>query len=511
MQPLTDKELIAFNKRYKENPLLYLKEVLDVKQTWKLQDELINAIPIAIKEHKQIYVASGHALGKDHICSALSLWFLHSYIPSIVIQTAPTSRQVENIMWGDTLLHWRNKLMDLGGTPYTSPYLEIDKADWYLKGFTTKDSGASSNAGGGKFQGYHASNFMVVASEAQAIEDSIFDQIDAIATSENNLVIFIGNPTRAKGRFAAGLRDKKHNIVFNFSCLESPNYTEKRTVIPGMCSYEWVEDKRVKWGEDDPRWIGRVLGQIPDNAINNTFPLSLIQQMKGKYQMLCLHASNAGVAVDPAGEGIDENVFMSGNGGDVLNVFTKTNMSPSDSAHKAVEMCKQVNGHFIVVDCDGLGIGVYQELCKFDEHFLRDISIIKFHGSGKGKSKDGDREIYQNMRSEASFITQAQAKAGKASINQEDTELIEDLTEEEYFTNKRGLIQIEPKEDLKERLGRSPGRGDAYKMLQWGFAQNFKDERKYDWERNNGKPRYAVIDDDALMENSRLPRYSLAE
>jgi len=94
-----------------------------------------------------------NSLGKDYICSLLSLWFLQTYIPSIVIQTAPTDRQVRKVMWGDTLKHWNNKLIDLGGTPYANPYLEVEKADWYLIGFTTKESGASAE-GGGKFQGF---------------------------------------------------------------------------------------------------------------------------------------------------------------------------------------------------------------------------------------------------------------------------------------------------------------------------------------------------------------------
>ena len=242
-----------------------------------MQEDLLNACCVAIKEHKSIYLASGHALGKDYISAAISLWFLQTFIPSIVIQTAPTDRQTKRIMWGETQRHWNNRKIDLGGKAFTNPYLEIEKADWYLLGFTTKETGTSKEGGGGKFQGFHSPNICVIVTEAQAIEDNIYDQVDAITTSENCLVIYIGNPTRAKGRFAAGLRDKQHNIVFNFSCIENPNYIEQRTVIPGLASYEWVEDKRRKWGESDPRWIGRVLGQIPDIAINNIFPLSVIE------------------------------------------------------------------------------------------------------------------------------------------------------------------------------------------------------------------------------------------
>jgi hypothetical protein len=509
---LSEKQISEFISSWRSDNLLYLEESLGITDIWSLQAILLKDCYRAITEHKPIFIGSGHSLGKDFICAAISLWFLDCFTPSIVIQTAPTDRQVQHIMWGETLSKWNKKRINLYGKAYTSPLIEIRKEDWYLIGFTTKDSGASKDSGGGKFQGFHSPNICIIASEAQAIEDNIYDQIDAITTSENALVIYIGNPTRAKGRFAAGLRDKANNIVHHFSCLENPNYKEKKTIIPGLASYEWVENKRRRWGEDDPRWIGRVLGQIPEAALNNTFNQGLIDHMKSRHTLIARYVSNAGVSVDPAGEGVDDNILMAGNGGEVLNVYSKTLMSPSDGAYKAVEMCKQVDGKFVIVDCDGLGIGWYQEMCKLDKTFLGGIQILKFHGSASGMVKDGERALYANMRSEASFITQARAKAGKAAINPTDIELIEDLMEEEYFVNNRGLSQIEPKEDIKERLSRSPGRGDAYKMLQWAFNQNYRDARKWEHEREERSrlPAYAITGETEAVSRRVLPPYALA-
>ena len=54
-----------------------------------------------------------------------------------------------------------------------------------------------------------------------------------------------------------------------------------------------------------------------------------------------------------------------------------------------------------------------------------------------------------------------------------DLELIEDLLEDEYFEKHRGQLQVIPKDEMRERLGRSPGRGDAWKMLQWAFSRDW--------------------------------------
>ncbi len=480
-------------------PQTFMHDVLGINKIWQLQADLIKACIRAFETGQDIYVGSGHSLGKDYICAAISLWFLHCYRPSIVIQTAPTDRQVKKVMYGETLSHWYNRKMDLGGQTFANPYIEFQKDKWYLIGFTTKETGASKEAQGGKFSGFHSQNMCIIVSEAQAIEDNIVDQIDGVIASATGkrLVIYIGNPTRAKGRFAKGLRDKKNNIVFNFSCLDNPNYKHRKEMIPGLASYAWVEDKRRKWGEDDPRWYGRVLGQIPETSVNTVLGADEIEHMKSRHGFLSQHAANAGVSLDPAGEGIDDNIMMGGNGGEILETVAKTKVPPSTSAIKAVELCKGINGSFIIIDCDGVGIGTYQELKKLSPHYLNGIQIIKFHGSAPSEFEVDGKRVYQNMRAEAAFVTKQRGKDGRAALDVGDSELIEDLGEEEYFTNKRGLIQIESKEDIKDRLERSPGRGDAYKMLQWAFSKGYKLIGSVS-ERDT-RPRYGMTDD--TMDN----------
>jgi hypothetical protein len=472
--PLTKEELLQIHNRYKPNPKLYFKEVLGVEKTWELQDKLIEACPRAIKEHKAIYVASGHSLGKDYISAGIGLWFLQNYVPSIVIETASTDRQVKKIMWGETLNHWKRKKINLGGTPYTDPYLEIEKSDWYLLGFTTKETGASAESGGGKFQGFHSPNICIIASEAQALEDLIFDQIEGLTTPENVLVVYIGNPTRASGNFAKGLKDKTNNIVFNFSCLDDPNYKERRTVIPGLASYEWVEDKRRKWGEDDPRWYGRVLGQIPPVSINNIFSQEVIDLMLRNNE-IGLYGTNAGVAIDVAGEGDDSNAIYAGRNGNVLDSFFKLNQSPGLNALKCHRMCKDVKGNFIIVDCDGIGIGVWQEIVTEFKEFSEKVAVVKYHGSStmrENEPSNTERPQYFNLRAKAWFTALQRAKDGVAAIPN-DQELIDELLEVKYFENKKGMLQLEDKDDVKERLGRSPNKADAWVMLQWGYEQNY--------------------------------------
>lgn len=465
---ITAKHVSKLLNDWKARPHNYLLDHLGIEKIWKLQEKLLDVCPVAIREHKQIYIASGHSLGKDYISAGIALWFLHCFKDAIVIETAPTKRQVDKVMWGETLRHWNNRKFDLGGKAYKSPLIEIVPENWYLIGFTTKESGASKQASGGKFQGFHSNSVCVIVSEAQAVDDEIFDQVDAVTTAENNLVIYLGNPTRASGRFAKGLRDKTNNIVFNFSCLDNPNYRHKETIIPGLCSYQWVEDKRRKWGETDPRWQGRVLGQIPDVSINDIFPQSLIDIGLKVTDTHGLRHNN-GVAIDVSGEGDDDNVIMGGMRGIVKDMIVKPISPPSENAVNCVKMCEEQDGIFVVVDCDGMGIKEWQELNKIPG-INEKYHLVKFHGSSRlptdrAKNPGG----YENIRAKASFTAQERLKSGLASIPDDD-ELVEELLEFKFFENKRGLIQVEDNDDIKERLGRSPDKAMAWIMLQYGFS-----------------------------------------
>jgi hypothetical protein len=246
-----------------------------------------------------------------------------------------------------------------------------------------------------------------------------------------------------------------------------------------------VEDKRIRWGVNDPRWKSRVLGEVPDTSLNEMFGTEVMNAMHAKHGFLSKYSFNRGVAIDSSGEGADDNIFMAGSGGEVLSTYKVLTIAPSVAAIKAVEMCKAINGSWIIVDCDGIGIGVYQELIKLPAQYLMGIKIIKFHGSSQdvelldtgGKYRDEKKKIYFNRRAEAAFIAKDRGLRGVAAVDPHDRELNEELEADEWFENRSGQIQMIEKKDIKEKLEppRSPGLADCWKMLQWGFEQGYEE------------------------------------
>jgi len=125
---------------------------------------------------------------------------------------------------------------------------------------------------------------------------------------------------------------------------------------------------------------------------------------------------------------------------------------------------------------------MFLELQGMDESFLGGIQLIKFNGSAPSKASltttlRNNRPVYQNMRAEIAYIAQKRAYAGIASINPRSKHTIEDLKHDVSFVNGKGLLQLVPKEEIKEQIKRSPGKGDVWKMAQYGCSLNLTDQR----------------------------------
>lgn len=456
-------DLIATKRKIQQDPIWYCKEYLGVEHWWDGMTRMLSALPRAIKERKPVVVGSGHALSKDFTVSGcVPLWFLHAYAPSaIVAMTAPSDRQVKKVMWGElTRRYHGRKIQDEFGKLLTCE-LRITE-NWYCLAFTTKETGGMV----GKFQGFHADAVCVITSEAQAIDDTIYEEIDGIMTSNVALQVHLGNPLHTVGKYAAMLKDTTNNIVINLSCLESPNYIAQKEVVPGMCSYDWVEDKRKRWGENDPRWVSRVLGKVPKTSVNTVISEELYEKCVGR--AIYPSAKRGHIGVDPGRFGDDDMVISIMESGKLLG---KVIIPKCDTVEGAGQIAIAQKQYFpegqcaIVVDCDGIGGGFLDVAKKMIPDEL-DIHWVEFHGSSTDKEKIASE--FLNARAECTFFAKECMEKGLICLDDDQFEKEEAITIQ-YFVNLRGKIQLEDKDDIKERIGRSPDRWNATELAIWGL------------------------------------------
>lgn len=439
----------------------------------KGQAQILSAIPRAIAENKPIIVPSANMQGKDFICGRIPLWFLFSFAPSKVIITAPTDRQVKEVIWAELSTAWNNAPVQLPGRLLTC---KVDvEPDWFILAFTTKESGDQT----GKAQGFHSPNICVIVSEAQAVEDKIFDQLESLLGAEHNLYIQIGNPLRTTGTFARAIDDTTNNIVINLDALDSPNYREKKIVVSGMASFDWIEKMRRRYDPegtgDHPIWLARVRGRKPTSSIDTLFSQDLIEKMltQEPRQMVRKIVTSC----DPARMGDDECVIYGGISGRIAKQDILPQSKADTVCSRILQMTKQIEANHIIIDCDGLG-GPIADFVRI----LKPASITLQEINAEGKPED---EQYDNLKAEMWFYAQKEAEEGRERIP-DDEFLKQELSEMKYFINGRGKIQIESKDDLKDRIGRSPDRADAWVMNVWARKASKVIHKKDAWSDETG-------------------------
>lgn len=193
------------------------------------------------------------------------------------------------------------------------------------------------------------------------------------------------------------------------------------------------------------------------------------------------------IALDPAEYGDDETCITLLNNTDIeaTDIWGQT---PRDvSVNRAAVFGKNHGGGIpFVVDCDGMGIEFARGLRDLGE------TVIEFWGSAPSSSKS---EKYYNQRAEMWWGAGEDFAAGDIELHNCTPELRRQLTSAEYeFRN--GRIIVEPKTEIKKRIGRSPDHADSYLMGLWA--------RRY--AVGKGDPE---TEDDLRIDQSHLLRMTL--
>jgi len=214
----------------------------------------------------------------------------------------------------------------------------------------------------------------------------------------------------------------------------------------------------------------RLLGRWPETSMNAIFTDYTVDN--AVYNILKQDTFEpVTIGVDVARYGSDFSAFCVRHGGKLLELFEINGLSTVDVTHRAVELAKKYSEKFevpattidIAVDAIGLGAGVYDNLVDagYNGH---EINVSE-------RAWNGDS--YGNLRSELWFEVHNLFLTGQVSIGSLPQSTTMDLKKQlvaPLFTYDRsGRRQVEPKDETKKRLERSPDLADAVMLA---FAVN---------------------------------------
>ncbi|RCG19162.1 hypothetical protein DQ384_38160 [Sphaerisporangium album] len=438
-------------RKYVRDPIAWV--IRRLKQiVWSKQQEIL----LAVRDHRRVAVRSGHGVGKSHTASLVAAWWLDTHEPgtAFVVTTAPTFPQVRAILW--RYIRRIHKAARLPG--------KVNQVEWLIDDELVAYGRKPADHDESAFQGIHAEFVLVIIDEACGIPEQLWIAADALATGPECRIFAIGNPDNPASHFKRVCLPGSGWHVIGISAFDSPNLTGEAVppkVGKALVSREWVEEKRREWGEDNPLYRSKVLGEFSEDSqwqVVRTSDVAACRiDLDKPYAPVELLPVELGVDV---GGGRDETVIRERRGQVAGREWREHTDRPEVIAPMVLQAIRETGATSVKIDSNGVGFGVVGELRNMAARGLHTARISAVNVSEAPR----DPARFANLRAEIWWcigreLSEAREWDLSTMDNADDT--VAQLLEPQWSLDPKGRVLVEKKDDIIERLGRSPDNADA--------------------------------------------------
>lgn len=432
-----------------------LKQYIDASD--KFANDVLGVVPDAwqaealqaMGNHSRVAIRSGHGVGKTALEAWVCLWFLFTRPYPKIPCTAPTQRQLYDILWPE-ISKWMERsevLKAIFEWKQTKVAAKFSPERWFA---TARTASKPEN-----MAGFHEDHILFICDEASGIDDRIYETIEGALTSSDAKLLLCGNPTRNAGVFKrAFFEDRDLYYTKKISCLDSDRVTD-----------EYSQRLIRQYGMDSDVVRVRVLGEFPKAEPDGLIKLELVEaaMMRDSLNDDVNKGHTVIIGADIARFGDDETVICSRIGGCVIEINHYTKKDTMETAGRILETAERMMIQYgkmqavIYIDDDGVGGGVTDRLREVVHERKVRASVIDCHNGRPA----GDKEHYANFATEGWCALRERFVAGTIQLPQDDDELAAQLSTRKYKINSKGQILLEEKAIYKKRTRRSPDRADA--------------------------------------------------
>ncbi len=454
---------------YADNPVDFVEDIILAKPDTN-QREILNSVA----RYPMTTVRSGHGIGKSAVESWLAIWFLTTRPFPKIPCTAPTQHQLWDILWAE-IAKW------LRSNPALSKELIWTKEKVYMRGhpeewFAVGRTASKPDA----LQGFHADHVLYLIDEASGVRDEIFEPVLGALSTEGAKLLLCGNPTKITGFFY----DSFHKSRELYNTIHVDGRDSSRV------DQDFVDKITDMFGEDSDVFRVRVAGDFPRALPDSFIPMEWAEKASEAKAPEIERAERVDIGVDVARYGDDSSVLSP-----VLD--KKVQEQPEIYHHndtmeltgKTVQLIKKyarlqpwASVH-VKIDCDGLGVGVYDRLSELKDQIVDEVEawrsehyadadpddtpppfsleIVECHFGGEGGTVSDDDPIeYQNSTGVMWGAVREALRLQSIKLWPDDKQ-ISQISNRKYVVNSAGKIELERKEAMKKRGLSSPDMGDA--------------------------------------------------
>jgi phage terminase large subunit len=437
----------AFLERYKDDPVLFVKEQFHIDpDPWQaavLRD-------IADRGVRAISVRSGHGVGKSAVAAWALIWFILTKFPCKAVVTAPTSGQLFDALFAE-VKHWIGFLPEAlqALLQVTSNRIELKEApeSAFISARTSRAEQPEA------LQGVHSDNVLLIADEASGVPEQVFQAASGSMSGEHATTLLLGNPVRTSGLFYDSHNKLAHRWkTYHVSCITSDRVSES-----------YVEEQRLRYGENSNVFRIRVLGEFPLADDNTVLPLALVGPAVGR-DIVVAPGTPMVWGVDVARYGKNASVLLKRRGKEVLGDIKQWRgldlMQLVGAIHNEyVSAPEHLRPEEINVDAIGLGAGVADR--------LRELGLpVRAINVGELPSM---KTRYRNLRCELWYECREWLEPMDARLPDDD-DLVSQMIAVQYKYMSNMKLQLESKDEMEKRGVESPDVADALMLTFAGPA-----------------------------------------
>ena len=434
---------------WRNDPVLFVRENFKVEpDEWQMEG--LRAISGANPGRKRLALKSGAGPGKTAELAWAGLHRLSCYGAKGEhpkgLAVSVTRDNLDRNLWPE-LAKWMGRSEYLS-TAFTWTKTQIfandHPATWHLSACGYAAS-ADPETIGRTLSGLHGDYPFALIDESGDMSPAIARSAEqALSKCVDGLIATAGNTTSHQGLLYSVCTHDRENWTI-ISITGDPDDPKRSPRV----DLEWAKSQIAKYGRDNPWVMAFVLGQFPPGSINSILTVDEVEAAMGRHLTPDQYDwSQKRLGVDVARFGDDRTVIFPRQGlaafpPVVMRVARTTDIAARVAAAKA----KWGSEMELVDDTGHWGHGVIDNLIAAGHSPLG----IQFHGPALDPR-------YKNRRAEG-WMTMAEAIRGGMALPN-IPELVGELTTPTYTFN-QGKFQLEDKDQVKKRLGRSPDLADA--------------------------------------------------
>jgi hypothetical protein len=438
-----------------------------------------------LAETHRVCIRGPHGLGKTAMASWLILWFADTREKAgkdwKVVTTASVWRQLQKYLWPE-IHKWGDKL---GYTRFELLSLELKLK--YGQAFPVASDDEMN------IEGAHADEILYIIDEGKNVPAATWDAIEGALSTGQAYAFAMSTPGAPAGRFYE-IQTRKPGTE-DWKVL---HVTKDMAIKAGRMNAAWAEQRRKQWGEDDPRYKNRVLGEFSTVDESVVIPLEWVEHAQTLWQdfMDKVEAGEATLppfevlSVDVARLGSDNSVFAYRHGRNFIDELEVIAKITTDILSARIHRVLKRWGGRAVVDAIGIGAGV------LDNVRATGAVVDAFVASARTELLDTSGELgFLNRRAGAWWGLRELLDPDRhyGIMLPPDDELVGELTTVRWREAPGNKIQIEGKDEIRKRIGRSTDRADAVVMafaIEEGEPDNEEGMFVEDWEGVGGVSPY---------------------